>query len=197
MTPIQEDEVLKDEIQEDEIDVEVGNVKKRFTLASVCKTQQLVEKSAETLKEKRAINNMEKLAQKIKNRQNAHKDCRELNLFFDKLLSIGTLVSSGVTTYLINVHTDEDESGSYLVERIMGFTTTFISAASTLFDNKSQGCEHHRLSRNYTGLLEEIQRTIDNEECTKEGYTEYNKQYQAIHSNSISLFPHIRKKYKI
>lgn len=142
----------------------------------------------------RTKENLEKLLDKVKTREIAHKDCRELNKTLDKVLKFSTLIMSTITTYFINSHSEKEDS-NYIVDRILAFTTTVLSGCHTMFNNNLKAEEHHKVCRNYFQLKSEIETCISLKDYDRDFYTSSVNSFQTIHGNSLGLFPHIRKRH--
>ena len=118
------------------------------------------------------------------------KNVANLNYSLDKFLKFSTLCLSTVTTYFVAIETDIS-----VLNRVLSFSTTLLSGCHTIFNNSEKGNEHHKLSRTYGSLKEEIDTHVRNAEYSHDVYEECNKKFISIHENSMGLFPHIRKKH--
>jgi len=135
------------------------------------------------------------LNEEIKMYISAHKDCRKLNMSYDKLLKISTLLLTCATSYLLGT-----ESDYYKLETYFAFSSAVTSGLNNYFDNATNGEQHTRLIIMYTELFNKIKKIIDNLNEQKEIDEKYNKYYDSfnqinIKTAEIGLFEHIRKKY--
>ena len=137
-------------------------------------------------------NDLKELHIKIKNREIAHKECRDRNYTYDKILKISTLLTSTVTTFLVNSLNDEPNT---MPDKVLSFATTVLAGMHAMFNNSNYGAEHHKISRNYSHLAEEIDTHIRENNLSPEIYKECNDKYMVIHDNPLGLFRDIRKKY--
>ena len=162
--------------QHNDSDVETGNV---FTKVN---QQQL----------------MTQLKNKIKNLENAHRKCSQINRHMDTIINVLMMVCSATVACFESLIASEVTRYEYYVQvsKIMlsGFVT-LLAALNQMFNNSAKSETHHTLCRNYMMLGLKIDQYIATADYAK--YIDILKEFTDIRVGSIGLFNFIRKKYSI
>ena len=143
------------------------------------------------------IDNFKDLHKKIKNLENAHRRCRDINKKFDTIINILILLTSTIVTCLEAMMdiTDDNDMIQYLKIILAGTCASF-AGLNQIFNNSEKAELHHSTTRLYFSLSNKIDLNIK----LNKSYNDYKEcldEYTDIRRNSIGLFPSIRKIYKI
>ena len=90
----------------------------------------------------------------------------------------------------------------YYSEFAIGVFITILSALDKYFHNDVNGEKHHGISRQYYTVAQKIKKNIDTRPDDKtyiSVYTKYKNRLISIRTSpgTLSIFPHVRKKYGI
>jgi hypothetical protein len=128
----------------------------------------------------------------------AHLECREINNFFDKLLTICALVTSFITTLLLALKDvkKKHEGYIYIIECITSGVATFMVGLSNVYDNAGKREVHNgvvvklRTLAIETKNLSETERTKNDMDIYQECYKNFSDSLGNTH-----IYPEVRKKY--
>ena len=184
---------LEDGIKEDKASMKTG-LKMLMSHAARAKRTSLGIDRAETdLKKK-----WENLNRLIFAYKEAHIECRELNNFFDKLLTIVALITSFITTFLLAIKDVQEEHSSYIyfIECATSGIATFMVGLSNTFDNAGKRESHNNIviKLRTIGLLTQNMSEIEENRNDITKYHEcYGKLVEAL--GTVNIYQEVRKKH--
>lgn len=153
-------------------------------------------------------NKIEKLQIILKNLENAHRECRDLNRTLNKLIQIPMLLFSSLMTVFITYNNNDNNLKKeitsyhlniiYWIEFCLTLLVTILSGMNTYFTNGIDAETHHTVSRKYYKMRSQLKIDMETRNHTFiELYKNYIDNISNTREASISLFPFIRKRNNI
>ena len=150
----------------------------------------------------------QELGERVQMRIKAHAECRSINSRCDRILRTTALVASACTAgLLMSTSTSDDDDGR--AQRAPGqlfiweITLTSLTAITTglinLFNNAAQVQRHQEVIDRYTRLKSklDIARRDPTTSHSRNRWSELRSRYANIQMSGVSVFDHVRDKYKI
>ena len=200
----QELEELSDNINYDKIN-ELRNRLHLFTetykksYENICKIDDIKENIYPYLLIKNELNytKIEDLKNKLDTFLLAHKDCRKIFYRYDKILKISTLIFTCATSYLLGTESEYNN-----LEMYFAFASAVTSGLNNYFNNETIAEKHTGIIIQYTELINNIDKLLDNLKSQEEidnYFNEYHDMYTKINNKTVEvgIFEYIRRKYKI
>lgn len=141
---------------------------------------------------------MMSLKSTVKNLENAHRRCSQINRCMDTTINGLVLLCSGTVACLESLVSSEVTRHEHHVQVSKIFLSGFVSvlaAFNQLFNNSAKSETHHTLCRNYMLLGLKIDQYIATNEHTK--YIDLLKEFTDTRVGSIGLFEFVRNRYGV
>ena len=141
---------------------------------------------------------MHSLKQTIKNLENAHRKCCQINRHMDTLINVTMMISSATVACLESLITSDVQQHEYHVQVckiVLSSLVTLLAALNQLFNNSAKSESHHTLCRNYLMLGLKIDQYIAKNEYDK--YIDILQEFSDTRVGSIGIFNFVRKMYSI
>jgi hypothetical protein len=152
-----------------------------------------------------SLENLGELYNEAVKYEKAHKKCREMNNRYHNWINVPFLILQSLLTLFIAVAgggniASLSQDNYYYSEFLLTILITCLSILNKHFHNDVNAEKHHNKSRQYFTLSQKVRKRID----TRAEHHEYDQVYNKFRDrfiearrDSISLFPRVRKKYKI
>jgi len=139
-------------------------------------------------------NDYDALKYNIKILYKAHSECMQLNGLFDRILTLGSISATFITTMLLALKDISvgNDNHLYITEcAISGAATGFV-AMNNKFENGAKKQQHLDI----VNKLRKLEVEISVKEKTKENYNKYKSQFISD-LGDVTIFRQIREKYEI
>lgn len=134
----------------------------------------------------------------IFNYKEAHIECRELNNFFDRLLTIIALIMSFITTFLLAIKDIHNDSNYYIyiTECVTSGIVTLTVGLSNTYDNASKKDMHNNVVIKLRNLALTTKQLFELEE-TRNDISKYQECYSKLIEalGTTHIYQEVRKKY--
>lgn len=141
---------------------------------------------------------MEELQVKLKNLENAHRRCSQINRHMDSFINTMMLLCSATVACLESISSTGIARSEYTVQiskiLLSGFVS-MLAAFNQLFSNRAKSETHHTLCRSYMSLGLKMNLYITKHDISK--YEEILNEFLNIRQGSIGIFECVRRSYSI